>query len=189
LSENIETVLKYRGVPREFLKAEIKNKQAFEIPVNYSGYFLYGTVGSGKTWKAVAIMREMILRQSRPYKVDTMVRGIYDAWFYPVTSLLLKIKESFRDGAKETEGDIIDRISSHELVILDDMGTEKISDWTLQVMRTIIDTRSRENRMTIITSNFSLMDISDNMDDRIASRIKGMCEVIPVIGEDRRLSK
>lgn len=187
LSGKISTVLKSRGVPEIYLSAALQRPELSQDDVSY---FFHGPVGTGKTHRAVAIMREMILRKSRPYKIDTCVRGIYDAWFYPVNTLLLRIKSSFAQDAQENEEELIRRITSHSLIVLDDMGTEKITDWTLQTMRTIMDILSREKKQVIITSNWSPDVIARKMDDRIASRIYGMCgekNIIGLSGKDRRL--
>lgn len=182
---NIESVLARRGVPQDFLKYMMteKQKEAFDDSI---GYYLHGTVGTRKTGTAVTMMREIMIRNSRPYKIDTMVRGIYDAWFFPVTTILGRIKSSFRPEAAETEADVIDRVSSPALIVLDDLGTEKVTEWTLQTLYTIIDIRSRNNRQTIITSNLGLEQLGNHLSDRISSRIRGMCKVVLMTGKDRR---
>jgi len=160
-----------------------KQKKTFDVSI---GYYLHGPVGTRKTGTAVAMMREIILRKSNPYKIDTMVRGIYDAWFFSVTDILGRIKASFKKEALESEADVIDRVSSPEMIVIDDLGTEKVTDWTLQTLYTIIDIRSRTQRQTIITSNLGLEAMGHHMNDRISSRIRGMCKIISMTGRDQR---
>ena len=186
ITANIEKILSSRGVPENFLKSVLERPDTLDPE---AGYFLYGPCGVGKTHRAVAIMRELIIRKSKAYRMADIVRGIYDARFIPVISLLMRIKSSFSTESNESEGDVIDRLTSPELLVLDDIGTEKVSDWTLQTLYAIIDTRSREKKQTIITSNYSLDEISKRMTDRISSRIRGMCKVVPMIGQDRRLGR
>lgn len=186
ISANIERILESRGVPSNFLQSKLERPETLD---ENSGYFLYGPCGVGKSHRAVAIMREIIIRKSRAVRMEDIIRGIYDAWFVPSTSLLLRIKSTFSQDSQENESELVNRISSYDLLVLDDLGTEKVTDWTLQTMYEIIDSRSRQKKQTIITSNFTLDEISKRMTDRIASRIRGMCKVIPMTGKDRRLSQ
>jgi DNA replication protein DnaC len=185
LNANIERVLHARGVPERFVKAQLDRPEKLDVE---SGYFFYGPCGSGKTYKAVAVMREILMRKSNPYRIADIVRGIYDARFISVTSLLLRIKASFVQDAQETDRELIERVAGHSFLVLDDIGTEKITDWTLQTLYTIIDIRSRENKQTIVTSNLSIDELAAKMNDRIASRIAGMCKPAPISGKDRRIA-
>jgi DNA replication protein DnaC len=186
----IERVLECRGVPKGFLFSTLHHfpesvKKSFDQD---SGYFLFGPCGVGKTHLAVGMMRHIILQKSPDaYRIADIIRGIYDAEFIPVTSLLLRIKKTFSPDAAESEGDVIDRVASRKLLVLDDLGTEKVTEWVLQTLYTIIDIRSRERLQTIITSNFSLDEIKDRLSDRISSRIIGMCKVLPMVGDDKRI--
>lgn len=183
VTANIKKIMYCRGVPPGFIDCALQRPENYEAS---HGYFLTGPVGVGKTHTAVAMMRESIIRNSNAYRIADLVRGIYDARFFPVTSLLMRIKDSFQTCPVETEGEIISQVISPALVVLDDIGAEKVSDWTLQTLYTIIDTRSREQKPTIITSNLNLDQIAANLSDRISSRIRGMCEVKPLSGKDRR---
>jgi DNA replication protein DnaC len=73
-------------------------------------------------------------------------------------------------------------------LILDDLGTEKVSDWVLQSMYQIINARYVQMRQTVITSNHSLEELRSRIGDRIPSRIAEMCEVFELRGKDRRVS-
>ena len=73
------------------------------------------------------------------------------------------------------------------LLILDDLGAEKTTDWALQSLYIIINKRLSEELQTIITSNLSLDELRDKIGDRIASRIAGMCKIVKLTGRDRRL--
>jgi DNA replication protein DnaC len=69
---------------------------------------------------------------------------------------------------------------------MDDLGTEKPSDWVIQTLYVIINSRYEEDKQTVITSNYSLEEIRKNLNDKIASRIIAMTEVIEIKGIDRR---
>jgi len=186
VAANIERILLARGVPENFLSAKLERPESLD---ENTGYYFHGPCGAGKTHRAVAIMREIVIRKSKAYRIADIVRGICDARFIAVTSLLLRIKSSFLKDSEESEGDLIERLSGPALLVLDDLGVEKVTEWTLQTLYTIIDIRSRERKQTIITSNLNLDELSRRLSDRISSRIRGMCKVVAVAGKDRRLER
>ena len=126
------------------------------------GMVLYGNTGCGKTHLAVSLMREMA-------RV-----GDKQQWFETVPDLLLKIRSSFRDGASETEDKIVDRYSTIPLLVLDDLGSEKATEFAITTLYIILDRRDREMLDTIITTNLSLEEIGGRLSARIASRLSGM---------------
>jgi DNA replication protein DnaC len=139
------------------------------------GLFLHGPPGTGKTHLAVALLKDAGKRE-------------YDT-FTTVANLLMKLRDSFRKDAERSEADIIRQYSKANLVVLDDLGAEKTSEFALQSLYIIIDKRYSEMRPTIITSNLTVDEIAEKVGDRIASRIAGMCRVVELKGRDRRLSE
>jgi DNA replication protein DnaC len=143
--------------------------------VQYPGSILFvGKTGCGKTHLAVAIVRELVKRGV-----------IVDAKFITAPELLLEIRATFGkqkkqsdpfDGGRDpdTEGEVIDRYSKCELLILDDLGSEKVSDFTIQSLYLVIDRRNRELKPTIVTTNLSLEEIETQIDARMASRLADM---------------
>ena len=107
--------------------------------------------------------------------------------FVSIPDLLLEIRHSFKEKSETDEQDIINKYSEIDLLVLDDLGIEKTSEWSIQTLYTIIDRRYRDMKRTIITSNLNLKEIADKLDDRISSRIAGMCDCITLKGADRRL--
>lgn len=168
----------WAGVPARFLDVEAdtidpglwSQCQGWEN----GGLFLHGPPGTGKTHLAVALLKQ--------------VKRTQGDRFITVASLLMELRNSFRDGAAKSEMEIIDHYSSANIVVLDDLGVEKSSEFTIQSLYIIIDKRYSEMRPTIITSNLTLEEVAEKVGDRIASRIAGMCRVIELKGRDRRLS-
>jgi DNA replication protein DnaC len=130
-----------------------------------------------KTYLAVTL-----LKQAKAYEGDR---------FVTVASLLMELRNSFRKGAvnSDNEVDIIERHANANIIVLDDLGVERSSEFAIQSLYIIIDKRYSEMRPTIITSNLSLEEIDVKLGDRIASRIAGMCRVIELKGRDRRLER
>jgi hypothetical protein len=83
---------------------------------------------------------------------------------------------------------LIEKYAGSRCLIMDDLGVEKTSKWSMQALYSIIDRRYRDERQTLVTSNLTLNEIAEKVGDRIASRIAGMCKVVEIKGADRRLN-
>jgi DNA replication protein DnaC len=190
LTERMEIYLRKRGVPRRYLNARITDFPAHwqKLKESTTGLFLTGSRGLGKTHLAVALMREMIFTtqpvyRGGDYKIDFQRMPL----FVSVPELLLEIRDTF-NGSGASEKAVIDKYSWVDVLVLDDLGAEKTSDWVLQTLYTTMDRRYREELRTIITSNLSIEEIEEKFDDRVASRVAGMCRVCTIKGRDRRIS-
>jgi DNA replication protein DnaC len=84
---------------------------------------------------------------------------------------------------------VVDKYSRCPLLVLDDLGVEKTTDWALQTLYVILNNRYTNYRQTIITSNLTLEEIGNKLGDRIASRIAGMCSIIQMKGKDKRIKQ
>lgn len=156
--------------------------------------YFYGTPGTGKTFLASLIAQDF-LRQGR------------SVLFIDVPSLLNTMRSSF---SKDNDGDIeemMSELAQVDVLLLDDLGTELCSAWAIERLYTIINDRYSKDKQTVITSNYDLTTLSRRLNtpaktsskysaadgvpeisgDRIASRIKQMCKMTKLQGEDRRL--
>jgi len=147
------------------------------------GLFLVGPPGVGKTHLAVSMLKEFFRR-----------RGIVGL-FYDTRSLLFKLKASFDGSASARE--ILEETVETPLLVLDDLGSERLSDWARDILHYIIINRYNELKPIVITSNIELksrkMDgdvlentLEERMGQAIASRLSEICEIIPVKGKDKR---
>lgn len=146
-----------------------------EMRSNKKGIYLYGDVGTGKTHIAYAIKNKW-----------EAVTGEY-VEFWNTTELLQEIKDDFdRDAYSRTH--TLERLmDSKKLLILDDIGVEKPSEWALERFYLLINRRYNEMRPIIFTSNFSLAELSDRIGERTVSRIAELCTPIKLTGTDRRI--
>jgi DNA replication protein DnaC len=159
-------------------------------PSPASGLFLYGPPGRGKTAQAVLLLYKQIshLMQVAPTTDRLWYTGIR---FARADSLFQAIRGAFTPGGEETEGDIICGMAvDPDLLVIDDLGCEKVSAWSAQTLASILAMREALQVPTVITSNFAPEDITEMYGTpwgaAIASRLAGMCEPIRFTGPDRR---
>jgi DNA replication protein DnaC len=160
------------------------------------GLYLFGKYGTGKTHLAIAIVRALMEANPNEFGArydDTSslynperqeYQGLYCS-FFPVVDLL----DMWRPGseAKQRRGEwLFRRAKADDLVILDDIGAEKASEWTGDRLYAVVDARYRNQKATIFTTNCSEKELVDNGYGRIISRIFEMTEQVPVIGPDHR---
>lgn len=151
--------------------------------------FLHGSTGSGKTHLAVALLKKWLHAETIKNVVDReYYMSIRFPIFLPSVDLFFELKSSF-DKSGDSESDIINKYVSTPLLVIDDIGAEKVSDWSRQVFYLLIDRRYREMKPTILTSNLSLQQIAEVIDERISSRICEMGVVAELTGKDRRVKK
>jgi len=137
-----------------------------------SSCYLVSDTGRGKTWMMVAKFKDDIEKNK-------------DSAFTSVTNILLKIKSTFNNNSDGV--DILNYYSNVNTLYLDDLGVDKVSEFVIDSLNHIIDNRYNNNLKTIISSNLMIDELSKYLGGRIASRIYGMCKVIKITGEDRRL--
>ena len=176
-NSNFIDYLKASGVPVRFLNVLIKKIEG----VNGS-CFITGSCGTGKTHIAVGSLKYFVQQLPCRHFQDLYLT---EAIFITVPELLMKIRSCF--SLNDCEETIVNKYSSIPFLVLDDLGVEKTSDWALQTLYIIINTRYSNCFQTVITSNFSVEEIAEKLGDRIASRITGMCDIINLTGKDRRV--
>ena len=143
--------------------------------------FITGGVGTGKTHLAASIANELI-KNEIPVVFGTLI------------NLLNDIKDSYSSDGYEKEGYIIERYSKINMLIIDDLGKERPSEWTLEKLFTIINNRYENNLPVIITTNYNRDKLRERLAnnknyeiaDSIISRLYEMCKGIAIYGNDKR---
>jgi DNA replication protein DnaC len=148
-----------------------------------SGLFLHGQAGAGKTIYAAAVLMEL-KRQSFLSNHLDYIKGR----FINVMNLLEDIRDSFNVGNAGTCQNIIDLYSNIDVLILDDIGCQKVTDWVLNTLLLLINNRYENLKITIFTSNSDLNALAYQYgDNRIPSRIVEMCRIKHFTNKDYRI--
>lgn len=169
---NPEPILRSIGVGRRYVTCSFDSYEGKpqiiaacrSCAANPFDLVLTGDTGTGKTHLAVGVLRELV-RNGR-------IRYADDARFVPVPELLADIRACYRPGGPD-ERDIMDRYSRLKYLVLDDLGAEKTSEWSISTLYLIIDRRYRDMRPTIVTTNLSMKEIPAILGQRISSRLTG----------------
>lgn len=134
--------------------------------------YLWGPCGVGKTHLAYAAARTP-LKQNRSVEILTL----------PKLIRRVRMKEP------REEQELIDRFSTTDVLLLDDLGVGNETLYARQILQEILDARDFSNRHgLLITSKYSLDGLANKLnDDTIPSRLAGACSVIEIAGNDRRL--
>lgn len=139
------------------------------------GLILYGGIGSGKTYIACSIANEIISEYSYTVKMRNFAQILNDLQ---------------KGGFDLDRNEYINSITNATLLILDDFGIERNTEYALEQVYNVINSRYLKAKPTIITTNLNFKDIEKEQEDimlgRIYSRIIEMCLPLRVTGIDRR---
>ena len=189
----------FPGADRSIALAQISASrfvQEFD-PRDGNGLLLVGGIGTGKTHLAVGILKELIV-----------ARGS-SCLFCDYRELLKQIQNSYNDSVRATELQVLRPVFEAEVLLLDELGAVKPSEWVWDTVSLILNTRYNDNRTTIITTNFpdepaasvarsSSLSLSparaaareetlgDRIGERMRSRLHEMCRFVKMDGPDFR---
>jgi DNA replication protein DnaC len=152
-----------------------------EYPSVNRGLLFMGTCGVGKTHLSVAILRELIEK-----------KGV-SCLFYEFGSLLKEIQNSYNAVSQTSELTVLAPVIETEVLVLDEMGATKPTDWVRDTMMQVINARYNEKKLTIFTTNYTdtrRTPAEETLEDRIGARLRSrlyeMCKTVIIEGEDFR---
>jgi DNA replication protein DnaC len=173
------------------LKRSIEYVEAFpDVP---RGLLFAGPCGVGKTHLSVAILKKLI--------IDKQVRAV----FVDETELLRRLQYSYGPDAPETEREVMLPLMQVDLLVWDDLGTGRGTEWARETLRTILNHRYTASRQTILSTNRTLEaasqptglsltagrlseeGLSERIGQHLYSRLMEMCEVVEIKGPDARI--
>ena len=152
-----------------------------EYPVVDVGLLYLGRCGVGKTHLAVAALKEIIKKG---------IAGM----FYDFRDLLKEIQDSYNPNTHTSELKILSPIFEADVLVLDELGASKPTEWVQETITHIINKRYNDKKVTIFTSNYMDMSIGSAYDEtltervgvRLRSRLHEMCKHVLMEGDDYR---
>lgn len=143
-------------------------------PQNCPGLILKGPVGSGKTHHALGALRAVALGAAGLGR-----RMTYLATTHPDFNRAMRPQPD--DGHNRT----LEDMQTVDLLVFDDLGAGKLTDWGDDTLHRLIDTRWAYNRATIVTTNLTSKEFAEIIDERVVSRLSSSVQV-PLVDGDRR---
>ncbi len=164
---------------------------ADRYPMIDRGLFFLGNPGVGKTHLTVAILKQLMLQ-----------KGV-ECLFCSYQELLREVRHSYNPVSLSTELEVVRPVLETDVVAIDDLGAERISDWVEDTVTYILNYRYAQKKITLLTSNLpdsaeetreggpiGQYRVSDTLTSRIGirvrSRLREMCELIRIQANDYR---
>jgi DNA replication protein DnaC len=136
------------------------------------GKWFMGDVGTGKTTLAMLISKSA-LAAGRTCAI------------YSLPRLLNVLRDTI--GSEDGTLDLLDRLATVDLLHLDDLGAENTSEWVLEQLYSIVNTRYEDERSLVITTNLDPEQLAEQIGARTVSRIIEICgDPLPLFGHDHR---
>ncbi|TCT23365.1 DNA replication protein DnaC [Melghiribacillus thermohalophilus] len=188
--KSLDAKLQFARIPQEYRQSRINNfeinlyrtdegkeraaiakRVAANFVANYPAmkeqgkglYFYSYQKGSGKTRLSCSIANALV----KKYKADVR--------FIRFVDLLNELKNSFSGNGDVNASELIEAVKNIEVLVIDDLGVEKVSEWVEEVVTSILDHRLNQNLVTIITSNSTIEELDKRYQQgRVRSRVEKM---------------
>jgi len=184
----------FRGADPSMRQAKMMARrfvESYPVETDGKGLLLTGSIGIGKTHLAVGILLALVEE-----------RGV-KALFCDYRELLKQIQHTWNPQVHATELDVLKPVFEAEVLVLDELGAQKPTDWVWDTVALILNTRYNDKRTTIITTNYPDLPpvgaggsgtqlvvreetLGDRIGERMRSRLSEMCVCVEMNGADFR---
>lgn len=151
-----------------------------EYPAEGRGLLFMGPCRVGKTHLAVAVLRGLIEKGA-------------PCLFYEVGELLKAVQDSYAPDSQTSESRVLNPVYETEVLVLDELGAVKPTDWVSDTMTQIVGRRYNDGKLTVFTTNYPdarLSPVDETLEDRVGVRLRSrlfeMCQTVSIEGEDYR---
>jgi DNA replication protein DnaC len=179
---------RYRGVSFErppvtqieAMVVRVVRSYVEDLPANLDsgrGLWLMGDTGTGKTTLAMLVSK------------STLEAGRSVA-IYSLPKLLARIRRTYDSQPGEDNFlQFFERLTSVDLLHIDDLGAEKSSDWVLEQLYALVNERYEAQRSIVVTTNLDETSLEEQIGARTVSRLVEICgDPLPLFGEDQRIA-
>lgn len=182
-------ILRDSGIGKRFLETCFESFEqeymphAYETALQFAegfdknqgrGLIFTGDVGTGKTHLAAAIASHIVEKYSVTVE------------FVSYVDLLADIRAAFSDKVKDV-AKIEEKLCEAPVLIIDDLGKEKQSEFTNELLFRVVNRRYKDNLPLIVTTNYRLPELAKRLDYAVFSRIVELCKAVDMCGRDYRL--
>lgn len=187
--KHAQQILRESGIGKRFLGTGFETFEqeymphAYEMALQFAesfdknqgrGLIFTGDVGTGKTHLAAAIASHIVGKYSVTVE------------FVSYVDLLADIRAAFSDKAKDV-AKIEEKLCGAPVLIIDDLGKEKQSEFTNELLFRVVNRRYKDNLPLIVTTNYRLPELEKRLDYAVFSRIVELCKAVDMCGRDYRL--
>jgi DNA replication protein DnaC len=193
--EDFET--SFRGADNSIAPALLTAQrfvEDFPVHTEGKGLLLVGSIGVGKTHLAVGVLEALVRKKG--------AAGL----FCDYRDLLKQVQHSYNPQVAATELDVLRPVFEAEVLVLDELGASKPTEWVWDTVAHILNTRYNDKRTTIFTTNYANLPsgtqeptgnlkravreetLGDRIGDRMRSRLMEMCVTVEMHGQDWRQS-
>jgi DNA replication protein DnaC len=140
-----------------------------------AGMWLMGDVGTGKTTLAMLVTK-------------AAVEAHHAVAVYSLPRLLARVRRTYdAEAGEQSYLEFFERLTSVDLLHIDDLGAEKSSDWVLEQLYAIVNERYEAQRSMVVTTNLDQEALEEQIGPRTVSRLVEICgDPLPLFGEDLR---
>lgn len=178
----------YPGADRSLAAAQVQVRGfVANYPLETQGILLVGTIGAGKTHLAAGALKELVTSRG--------AQGL----FCDYREFLRQIQNTYNPQVPATELELLKPVMDAEVLVLDDLGATRPSEWVWDTVALVLNSRYNNDRTTIITTNYPALPagagdqrgetLGDRIGDRMRSRLIEMCRVVQMTGQDHRERK